>query len=71
MNALLVVEIIVAILLIVCVALQMQGAGLSTAFGGSGEFFRSKRSIERILYYGTIILAALFAGISLLLLYHR
>lgn len=71
MIALLVLEIIVAILLIVCIALQMQGAGLSTAFGGSGEFYRSKRSLERVLYIATIVLAVLFAGISLLLLYHR
>lgn len=68
MIALLVLEIIVAVLLIVCVALQMQGAGLSTAFGGTGAFYRSKRSVERFLYIATIVLAALFAGISLLLL---
>lgn len=68
---LIVVQILIAVLLIVCVALQMQGSGLSTAFGGSGEFYRSKRSIERFLYYATIILAALFAGISLFLLYHK
>lgn len=66
---LIVVQIIIALLLVVCVALQMQGSGLSTAFGGSGEFYRSKRSVERILYIATIVLAALFAGISLLLLY--
>ena len=71
MIALLVLEIIVAVLLIVCIALQMQGAGLSTAFGGSGEFYRSKRSLERVLYIATIVLAVLFAGISLMLLYHR
>lgn len=71
MIILLVLEIIVAALLIVCVALQMQGAGLSTAFGGSGEFYRSKRSVERMLYFATIALAILFAGVSLLLLYHR
>jgi protein translocase SecG subunit len=67
----LIIQILIAVLLIVCVALQMQGSGLSTAFGGSGEFFRSKRSIERFLYIATIVLAALFAGISLVLLYHR
>ena len=71
MITLLVLEIVIAILLIVCVALQMQGAGLSTAFGGSGEFYRSKRSVERILYYATIVLAALFALTSLLLLYYK
>ena len=68
---LIVVQILIAVLLIVCVALQMQGSGLSTAFGGSGEFYRSKRSIERFLYIATIILAAIFAGISLFLLYHK
>lgn len=69
---LLVLQLIIGILLIVCVAVQMQGAGLSTAFGGgSGEFYRSKRSVERILYYATIVLAALFAIISLVLLYHK
>ena len=67
----LIFQIIIAVLLIVCVALQMQGSGLSTAFGGSGEFYRSKRSIERFLYIATIVLAGLFAGISLFLLYHR
>jgi len=64
-------QIIIAILLIVCVALQMQGSGLSTAFGGSGEFYRSKRSMEKFLYTATIVLAGLFAAISLLLLYRH
>jgi len=68
---LIVFQIVVAILLIVCVALQMQGSGLSTAFGGSGEFYRSKRSMEKFLYTATIVLAGLFALISLLLLYHH
>ncbi len=67
----LVVQIVISILLIVAVALQTQGGGLSTAFGGSGEFYRSKRSAEKILYIGTIILAVLFAAISIGLLYHR
>lgn len=71
MNALLVIEIIIAVLLIVTITLQMQGSGLSSAFGGAGEFYRSKRSAEKFLYIATIVLAVLFAGISLLLLYHR
>ncbi|OGH19446.1 MAG: preprotein translocase subunit SecG [Candidatus Levybacteria bacterium RIFCSPHIGHO2_12_FULL_38_12] len=62
------VQIIVSILLILTVLLQMQGSGLSTTFGGGGEFFRSKRSIEKILYFLTIILAALFGILSLVLL---
>jgi len=62
-------QIIVAILLIVSILLQMQGTGLTTAFGGSGEFFRSKRSIEKMLMYATVALAFLFAGISIMLLF--
>lgn len=67
----LVAELIVALLLILCISLQMQGSGLSTAFGGAGEFYRSKRSVEKFLYFATIALAVLFAGISLILLYHH
>lgn len=63
-----VLEILIGILLIVAIVLQMQGAGLSTAFGGSGEFYRSKRSIERLLVWATGILAGLFGLISILLL---
>lgn len=63
-----ILEIIIGIALIASIAMQTQGAGLSTAFGGSGEFYRSKRSIERLLVWATGILAGLFAVISLLLL---
>lgn len=65
---LLIFEILIGILLIGAIVLQMQGSGLSTAFGGSGEFYRSKRSIEKLLVIATGILAGLFALISVLLL---
>lgn len=64
-----ILEIIVACLLIVLILLQMQGSGLSSAFGGgAGEFYRSKRSIEKILIWATVIDAIVFAVISILLL---
>lgn len=63
-----IVQIIIAILLIVVILLQMQGSGLSTAFGGGGEFYRSRRSLEKILVYATIVLSLLFALFSLILL---
>jgi len=34
------IEIAAAIALVVLVLLQMQGSGLSSAFGGTGEFYR-------------------------------
>lgn len=68
---LLVLQLLIGILLIVAIVLQMQGSGLSTAFGGSGEFYRSKRSLEKILFSATIVLGTLFAAISLILLIQR
>jgi len=61
-------EIIVAVLLIVVILLQMQGSGLSGAFGGSGEFYRSKRSMEKLLMWATVVLAIFFGLLSIALL---
>ncbi len=66
-----IIQIILAVLLIVSIVLQSQGSGLSTAFGGSGQFYRSKRSIEKMLVILTGVFAFLFAFISLVLLLHR
>lgn len=66
-----ILQIIISVLLIAVILLQMQGSGLSTAFGGSGEFYRSRRSLERLLIWATIILAILFGALSIVLLLHR
>jgi protein translocase SecG subunit len=63
-----IIEILAAIALIVLVLLQMQGSGLSTAFGGTGEFYRSKRSVEKLLMWATVVTTVIFAVVSLLLL---
>jgi preprotein translocase subunit SecG len=69
MSILLVLQLFIALLLIIFVLLQNRGTigmGLS-----GGENFRSKRGIEKLLFYLTIIFAALFAFISLLSLVYR
>lgn len=66
-----VAQIVVAALLIAAVLLQVQGSGLSTVFGGGGEFYRSRRSMEKILVWATIILMLLFAVLSIILLLPR
>ena len=63
--------IIVAILLVVVIMLQMQGTGLSSSFGGGGEFYRSKQSIDKLLITATIILTILFGILSIVLLIPR
>lgn len=66
-----ILEAVIGLFLIGAIILQNQGSGLSTAFGGSGEFYRSKRSIERLLIWVTAGLAAAFAALSVILLLHR
>jgi protein translocase SecG subunit len=63
-----VAAIVVAISLIVVIMLQMQGAGLSSSFGGGGESYRSKQSIDKLLVWVTIVLTVLFGILSIVLL---
>jgi preprotein translocase subunit SecG len=60
------IEIIIAILLIVSILLQHQGTSLGGTFGGEGNFYRSRRGVEKALFYFTIILASLFAVVALI-----
>ncbi len=53
-------QIIISILLVLFILMQDKGTGLSATFGGSGNFYASKRGVEKILSKGTIILAILF-----------
>lgn len=68
---LVIADIAIAILLIVVILLQTQGSGLSASFGGTGEFYRSRRSVEKLLLRSTIVLAFLFGLISIILLIPR
>jgi len=71
LETLTVSQIIICSLLIVAILLQSQGGGLSPVFGGGGERYRSKRSVEKVLIIATIILAFLLAILSLVLLFPR
>lgn len=63
-----ILQIIVAVLLIGAILLQAQGGGLSPAFGGGGEMYRSKRNVEKFLVIATCVLAAVLAILSIVLL---
>ncbi len=60
MKVISIIQILVSVLLVAMIVIQAKGTGLGSLFGGSGEFYRSKRGVERILFIATIILAALF-----------
>ena len=64
-GILVVVQIVIPILLILAILLQQKGAGLSATFGGTGNFYSSKRGAEKVLHYTTVVLATLFIGLSL------
>lgn len=59
-------QIVLAIILILIVLLQQKGTGLSGVFGGSSNVYSTKRGIDKILHYSTIIIAIVFFGLSLL-----
>lgn len=66
MDILTILFIIVAVLLSVSVLMQSRGTSVGIAFGGGTESFRSKKGLEKVLFYVTIILSALFAALSIL-----
>ncbi|HNW33029.1 MAG TPA: preprotein translocase subunit SecG [Candidatus Dojkabacteria bacterium] len=67
-KILLIAQIIVSILLAVSVLLQNRAEGLGQMFGGGGEIFRTKRGLEKFLYYFTIALIVVLVILSLVIL---
>ena len=59
-------QIILAILLTAAVLVQQKGSGLSSAFGGSGVEYITKRGAEKFFFYATIVLVILFLTVSVL-----
>lgn len=59
-------QIILAVLLTAAVLVQQKGSGLSSAFGGSGIEYSTKRGAEKFFFYATIVLAVLFLAVSVL-----
>jgi protein translocase SecG subunit len=54
-----VLQIVFAVLLICAILLQQRGTGLGGAFGADANVYRSKRGIEKFLFYFTIVSAIL------------
>lgn len=65
-TAITVIQIFLSIMLILSILLQSRGSGLSSSFGGGGEFYRSRRGIENVLLKITVILAILFLASAII-----
>ena len=70
LRALTIAQIVIAVFLSAGILLQQRGGGLSTVFGGEGSVYRTRRGAEKMLFWGTVILATLFlitAGLQIVL----
>jgi len=65
-TALNIVQIVLSVALILVILLQVKGGGgLGGIFGGSESVYRTKRGVEKWLFWATIVLSALFVIIAL------
>ena len=64
-NILLIVQIIISIILIGAILLQSQGSGLGAAWSGGGESYHTRRGVEKVIFYLTIVMIIAFAIFSL------
>ena len=60
-----IITIIVSILIILLILIQGRGAGLGSAWGGSGERFQSRRGIEKWMMRATVLFIVVFLIITL------
>lgn len=65
LNVIQILQVIFAIILVVLILLQQRGSGLGMAFGGEGNVYRSRRGVEKFLFYMTIVAATLFCTTAL------
>ncbi len=64
-TTLAIIQIVVSVLLAGAILLQQRGTGLSAAFGGEGNVYRTKRGLEKVIFASTIVLAAVFFAAAL------
>ncbi len=68
-KTLIIAQIIVSVFLTASILLQNRGAGLSSTFGGDFGGYYTKRGFEKFLFWTSIVLGALFVGISMAIFY--
>ena len=63
-NALLIANIILSVVIVVLILLQGKGAGLGSAWGGGGEFYQTRRGVEKITMRLTYFFIFVFFALS-------
>ena len=59
------IQLAVGIFLVIAILSQNKGVGLSNVFGGGDTIYRTKRGLEKWVFYTTIALAVAFIGLSI------
>ncbi len=60
-------QIITSVLLIFLILIQERSSGLSGIFGGGeSDIYQTRRGLERLIFFATIVLIIIFAALSLL-----
>jgi len=62
--ALNIVEIVISIVLVLVILLQVRGGGIGGIFGQADTVYRTKRGVEKWLFWMTIVLAVVFVIIA-------
>lgn len=64
-----IIQLVLAAILTVVILLQQKGSGLGSAFGGTSNVYSTKRGVDKILHYATIVISIIFFGFSLIRLF--
>ncbi|MEA3298441.1 MAG: preprotein translocase subunit SecG [Chloroflexota bacterium] len=64
---LLIVQILVSIALVVTILMQLRGGGLGSIFGQADSVYRTRRGVEKTLFYLSIVLAVVFVILAVLI----
>jgi preprotein translocase subunit SecG len=64
-TALQIIEIVVAVAIILVTLLQVKGGGIGGIFGQADTVYRTKRGLEKWLFYATIVLVVLFVILAI------
>ena len=68
-SFLLILNIVLSALIVIFILVQGKGAGLGSAWGGGGEMFQTRRGMEKIILWLTMIFIVIFFVVSLINLF--
>lgn len=66
-----ILTIVLGIVIIFLILIQGRGAGLGSAWGGGGEFFQTRRGLEKLVLILAVIFIILFFVVSIINLFFK